>query len=68
MPEDLKSAVIVLLCKGKREMTECKIYRGISLFGKVGKIYAGILVDKVRSVTMGLIDNEQRVLEQGKGM
>ena len=45
VPEDWRSTVIVLLYKGKGERTECKNYRGISL-SVVGKIYAGILVDK----------------------
>ena len=54
--EDLRSAMIVPLQKGKGEMIKCKNYRGISLLSVVGKIYADILV---RSVTGGLIDGEQ---------
>ena len=41
--EDWRSAVIVPLYKGKREGSECKNYRGISLLSVVGKIYARIL-------------------------
>ena len=41
--------VIVPLYKGKGKRTECKNYRGISLLSMVGKIYAGISVDRVRS-------------------
>ena len=63
VPEDCKSAVIVPLCKGKGEMTECKNYRGISLLSVVRKINVGILIDRVCRVTGGLID-----LEQGEGM
>ena len=48
-----RSAGIVPLCKDKGEMTKCKNYRGISFLSVVGKIYAGILVDRVRSVTEG---------------
>ena len=59
VPEDWRSAVIVPLYKGKGERNECKNYRGISLLSVVGKIYAGILIDKVRRVTWGLIDDEQ---------
>ena len=33
--------------KGKGERTECNNYRGISLLNVVGKIYVGILVDRV---------------------
>ena len=57
VPKDLRSAVIVLLYKGKGERAECKNYRRISLLSVVGKIYAGILVDRVRSVTGGLIED-----------
>ena len=38
---------------------ECKNYRGVSLLGGVGKIYAVVLVDRVRKVTEGLIDGKQ---------
>ena len=46
LPEN-RSAVIVALCKSKEERTEFKTYRFISLFSLVGKIYAGILVDRL---------------------
>ena len=36
-----------------------RITRGISLLSEAGKIYAGILVDRVHRVTEGLIDDEQ---------
>ena len=49
--EDSRLAVIVPQYKGKGEMTECKSYRDISLLSLVGKIYAGNLVDRIRSVT-----------------
>ena len=57
--EDLMSSVIVPLHKDKGEMIKCKTYIGISLLSVVGKIYADILVDGVRRVTGGLIDDEQ---------
>ena len=41
VPGDWRSAVIVLLYKGKGERTECKNYRGISFLNVVGKIYPG---------------------------
>ena len=59
VPEDLNSAMIIALYKGKGERTECKNY--ISLLSMIGKIYAGILVDRVHRVTGGLIDDEQGV-------
>ena len=51
VPEDLSSTVIVPLHKGKGEMIKCKNYGGINLLSVVGKIYADILADRVRSVT-----------------
>ena len=59
--------MIVPLYKGKRERTECKNYRGIGLLSVVGKIYSGILVDRVRRVTRGLNEGEQRGFRAGKG-
>ena len=47
-------------------MTECKNYRGVSLC-MVGKIYVGILVDRVCRVNGGLIDDEQGSFRAGKG-
>ena len=67
VPEDWRSAVIILVCKDKGERTECKKYRGISLFNVVGKIYAAILVYRVRRVTGGLIDDKQGGFTAGMG-
>ena len=67
VPEDLRSAVIVPLHKGKGEMIKCKNYRGISLLSLVGKMHADVLVDRVRSVTGGLIDDEQGGFRAGRG-
>ena len=50
MAEDWISAGIVPLYKGKGERTECRNYRGISSLSVDGKIYAGILVDRVCKV------------------
>ena len=61
------SAVIVPLHKCKGEMIKCKNYRGISLLSVVSNIYAGILVERVRSVTWGLIDDEQGFFRPGRG-
>ena len=46
-PEDWRSAVIVPLCKG----LNLRIIGAINLLSLVGKIYVGILVDRVRIVT-----------------
>ena len=52
--------------KGKGERTEGNNYRGISLLSVVGKIYPWILVDRVRRVTGGLIEDEQGGFRVGK--
>ena len=65
MPEDWRSAVIIPLYKGKGERNEYKNYRG--MLSLVGKIYAGILVDRVCRVTRGLIDDEQGSFRAGRG-
>ena len=65
--EDWRSVVIVQLYKGKRERNECRIFRGISLLNMVGKLYVGILVDRVHRVTGGLIDDEQWGFRVGRG-
>ena len=65
MPKDWRSAVIVSLYKNKGERMECSNYRGISL-SVLGKIYAGILVNGVRKVTEGLIDDQGR-FRAGRG-
>ena len=48
---DWRSAVTVPLYKGKGERTECMNYRGVSLLSVVEKVYAGILVGRVRRGT-----------------
>ena len=67
VPEDWRSAVIIPLCKSKGERTECSNYRGIILLNVVGKIYAGVLVDRVLKVTEGLINDEQGGFRAGRG-
>ena len=59
VPEDWRSTVIVSLYKDKGERREFSNYRGISLLSVVGKIYAGILVERVSKMTEGLIGNKQ---------
>ena len=58
--------MIVPLYKDKGEGTECSSYRSISLLSVVGKVYVGILLDRVRKVTEGLIDDEQGSFRVGR--
>ena len=59
--------IVTLLYNCKGERTECRNYRGISLFLSVGgKIYAGILVVRVCSVTWSFTDDEQGSCRAGR--
>ena len=49
--------MIFPLYKGKGEMN-VRIIEVLAFLSMVGKIYAGILIDKVHRVTGGLIDDE----------
>ena len=42
-------------------------YKGISLLSVVGKIYAGILVNRVHIVTGDLTDDEEGGIRAGRG-
>ena len=67
VPGDWRSVVIVPLYKGKVEKYKCKSCRGISLLSVVGKIYAGVLVDRVCGVTRSLTNDEQGGFRAGRG-
>ena len=67
VPEYWRSAAIVPLYKGKVERTECKNHRGTSLLRLVGKMYAAILVYRVRRVTGSLTDDGQGGFRAGRG-
>ena len=58
----------VPLYKGKEERTECSNYRGISLLSTVGKIYTGILEERVCKVTEDFIDDEQEGFQSRVGV
>ena len=59
--------MIVPLYKCKGERKECKNYKGNTLLKVIGKIYAGILINRVHRVTGGLIDEEQGGCREGRG-
>ena len=67
VPENWRSAVIFPLYKGKGGRTECRNYRGISLLSVVEKMYARILVDRIRRMTGGLIVERQGGFRAGRG-
>ena len=53
-------------CTTVKEKSECKNYRGISLLCILGKIYAGILEDRVNRVTGSFIDDKQGGCREGR--
>ena len=56
----------ILLYKGIGERTGCSNYKSINFFlSMVGKIYAGILVNKV---TEGLMEDKQGGFRAGRGV
>ena len=67
VPEDWRSAVIFPIYKNKGKRNECSNYRGICLLSVVGKIYAGILVDRVCKLTEGLSEDKQGGFRAGRG-
>ena len=49
-PADWRKAQIIPIFK-KGSRLECSNYRGISLLSVVGKVYAGVLNDRVKLIT-----------------
>ena len=67
VPNDWMRTIIVPVFKGKGDRSECKNYRGISLLSVPGKVYGRILIEKVCSLTEGLIGEEQFGFRSGRG-
>ena len=67
VPNDWMRAIIVPIYKGKGDMSDCKNYRGINLLGIPGKVYRRILIEKVGSLTEGLVGEEQCEFGSGRG-
>ena len=67
VPMDWMSACVVPLYKGKGDRHECSSYRGISLLCVPGKVYARILIDRVRILTNGKVGEEQAGFREGRG-
>ena len=67
VPNDWMRAIIVPIYKGKGDRSDCRNYRGISLLSIPGKVYGRILIEKVRSMTEGLIGEEQCGFRSGRG-
>ena len=65
-PEDWQKAVIVAIHKkGSKKL--CKNYRGISLLGIPGKVFAKTLDARIRQVTESQVMKEQAGFRVGRG-
>lgn len=51
--------IVVPLYKGKRNDSEYRNYRGISLLSVMEKVYEIIIINRVKVITGGLIENEK---------
>ena len=67
VPNDWIRAIIVPLYKGKGDRSDCKNYRGISLLSIPGKVYGRVLIERIRSLTEGMIGEEQCGFRSGRG-
>merc|ERR1711872_852032 len=66
VPNNWIRAIIVPLYKGKGDRSDCKNYRGISLLSIPGKVYGRILIERIRSLTEGMIREEQCGFRSGR--
>ena len=48
MPTDSKRGLVVPLWKGKGDRQDCNNYRGLTLLSVLGKVFARIILDRVR--------------------
>ena len=65
-PSDWKNAVIVLVYK-KGSRLDCTNYRGISLMSVVGKVFARVLNERVKGLTVDKVMDEQGGFRAGRG-
>ena len=66
IPNEWMRAITVPIYKGSGDRSKCKNYRGISLLGIPSKVHGRILIEKVHSLTEGLI-KEQCGFRLGRG-
>ena len=67
VPNDWMRTIIVPIYKSKGDRSECKNYREINLLSIPREMYGIILIEKVSSLTEGLIGEEQYGFRSGRG-
>jgi hypothetical protein len=50
IPSDWRKGIILPLYKGKGDRTECKNYRGITLLSVPGKVFARVILERMKQV------------------
>ena len=65
-PCDWRNAVLVPIHKKGSKM-DCTKYRGMILMSIVGKVYAGVLNERVKVLMVDKVMNEQGVFRAGRG-
>jgi len=66
--KDWINAILVSIYKGKGSKSNCGDYRGISLLGSVGKVFARLLLDRLeKSITPSFLPETQSGFRSGRG-
>ena len=65
VPRDWQKALIVPIHK-KGSRTKCENYRGISLLSIPGKVYASVSEKRMRTITEGIVLEEQGAFRKGR--
>ena len=50
MPQDMRDANIITLYKNKGDRSDCNNYRGISLLSIVGKTFARVMLNRLKTL------------------
>ena len=66
IPADWKKGIILPFYKGKGNRLECKNYRGITLLSCPGKLFARILLSRVKNLLLAKRRNEQSGYTPGR--
>jgi len=67
-PPDWKKGIILPIYKGKGSPKDCKHYRGLSLLSTPGKVFAMVLLNKVRDQLLAHRRLEQSGFTPGRSM
>ena len=59
VPQDMRYSKIITLYKNKGERNDCNTYRGISLLGIVGKVFARVILIRLQKLTERIYPESQ---------